>query len=117
MDIETLQSLLGAQLPADVAAQLAKEDGLQGPTGCPLLYSAKEMLRRNRLLKAEEWYPPSLRRLVLLGDDGCGNLIAYDTESAEGVLWNPADGTWIQQRRKSVDEIWQFVKQIYANDA
>lgn len=113
-----LESKIGLRLPDDVRAKYAISNGFKGPTDCQLLYPVKaaagsDLMTMNEL-RQESWFPPRFVALVILGDDGCGNLICYDWNASEAVLWNPADGEWVQETRKSVTEIWDHVIHWYS---
>ena len=94
------------------AGSYALSDGYKGPTDCQLLYSAKtdntDIVSMNGL-RTEPWFPPQFQRMVLVGDDGCGNLIGFDWNTCQAVLWNPADGDQVQLTRPTVTEIWNYV--------
>ena len=113
--ISELEAAIGLQLPEDVRSMYSISNGYKGPTECQLLYSAdadSEILGMNRL-KEEAWFPKQFHSLVLVGDDGCGNLIGFDWATGRGVLWNPGDGDSVQQSRGSVTEIWECVIDWY----
>lgn len=110
-----LEAAIGLQLPDDVRSMYGVSNGYKGPTECQLLYQAgadSEILSMNRL-KEEEWFPKQFHSLVLVGDDGCGNLIGFDWATGDAVLWNPGDGDVVQQSRASVTEIWEYVIDWY----
>jgi|SRR6185295_13962089 len=116
-DIIDIEKSVGLALPADVRAQYRASNGLNGPTGCQLLYTynlyeSTDIVRLNKL-REEQWFPPAFQSTVLVGDDGCGNLVGYDWNEKQAVLWNPADGEWIQERRSSVTEMWAHIKELY----
>lgn len=113
--VTELEAAIGLQLPEDVRSMYGISNGYKGPTECQLLYSAdvdSEILSMNRL-KEEVWFPKQFHLLVLVGDDGCGNLIGFDWSTGRGVLWNPGDGDCVQQSRSSVTEIWEYVIDWY----
>ena len=95
-------------------------DGLLGPTDCFLLYPLEEtrgfQVERANELRSEHWFPAVLRRLAILGDDGCGNLVCFDPDAGQGVLWNPADGDQVQERRDDVSAIWDLIRRSYEVD-
>jgi hypothetical protein len=113
-----LEAKIGLSLPDDVRAKYAVSNGFKGPTDCQLLYPAiggagDDIVRMNEL-RQESWFPPRFVALVILGDDGCGNFICFDWNSSEAILWNPRDGEWVQETKKSVTEIWDHVVHWYA---
>jgi cell wall assembly regulator SMI1 len=113
----SIEETIGCRLPPDVRAAYSESDGLLGPTDCYLLYPLHENRNHqigtlNRL-REEDWFPDNLRSLALLGDDGCGNLICYDPVADEAILWNPEDGDSVQERRPTVTDIWNFIRQLY----
>ena len=119
-EIALIESQLGCDLPDDVRKAYASSDGVLGPANCRLLYQLESeygIVRANKMLKSEDWFPRKFRSFAILGDDGCGNLICFNPTVPEVVIWNPADGDWIQQRRATVSELWNFVREQYANDA
>lgn len=112
-----LEALIGLRLPDDVRSMYGMSNGYRGPTDCQLLYPAdvdSDILSMNRL-KEEAWFPKKFNSLVLVGDDGCGNLIGFDWAAEKAILWNPADGDEIQESRDSVTEIWEYVFKWYAS--
>jgi len=116
-EIGSIEEALGCELPSDVRAIYMESDGLVGPTDCYLLYPLHEnrghqIFSMNRL-KQEDWFPDSLKSLVILGDDGCGNLVCYDSIANDAVLWNSEDGERIQERRATVSEIWDVIRDGY----
>ncbi len=119
-DIADLEKRLVFSMPEDVRQQYLQSNGLLGPTDCRLLYpynsgAPYDILYMNAL-KSEEWFPAPLRDVVLLGDDGCGNLVGWHKTQQVAVLWNPADGVWIQEQRSSVSEMWQLIRDLYENE-
>ena len=110
-----LEAAIGSRLPDDVRSMYGLSNGYKGPTDCQLLYRAdadSEIVGMNRL-KEEAWFPKQFHALVLVGDDGCGNLIGFDWATGKAILWNPADGNSIQQSRDTVTEIWDYVINWY----
>lgn len=111
-----LEAAIGLLLPDDVRSMYRMSDGYKGPTDCQLLYPAEldgDILSMNRL-KEEVWFPKQFHSLVLVGDDGCGNLIGFDWATGAAILWNPSDGNSIQESRDSVTEIWDYVINWYS---
>lgn len=109
--IAELEKLIGLPLPDDVRSMYRMSNGYKGPTDCQLLYPAEvdgDILSMNRLTE-EAWFPKRFHSLVLVGDDGCGNLIGFDWATGKAILWNPGDGDSIQESRGSVTEIWEYV--------
>lgn len=120
-DILKLESEIGLLLPQDVKDKYLESNGLLGPTDCNLLYKygpndQNDIITVNKSLKLEEWFPQSMLKVILLGDDGVGNLVGYKTDTNEAILWNPEDGEWIQETRSSVTEIWEFITELYENE-
>lgn len=112
-NLNQLEKLIGLRLPADVREKYAFSNGFKGPTGCNLLYpmstdGCNGIIAVNRL-REEPWFPFHFSSLVLVGDDGCGNMIGFDWTIGKAVLWNPEDGDWVQAMRDSVTEIWEYV--------
>jgi cell wall assembly regulator SMI1 len=121
-DISTLEAELGCVLPAEVRTKYSESDGLLGPTNCNLLYPFRsegdtQIVRINRLMKAESWFPPALSGVAILGDDGCGNYLCFDPRQPRALIWNPADGDWVQETFLSMDEAWAYVAKLYASVA
>ena len=118
-DIDQIEQALGLALPTDVREQYRISNGLLGPTDCQLLYTYQQSpdsdIIHNNAIRGEDWFPPSFKSTVLLGNDGCGNNICYDCESREAFLWNAADGEYVQERRATVHEMWAFIKVLYAS--
>lgn len=119
-EIDEIEQALDLRLPSDVREQYLISNGLLGPTNCQLLYTWREdpetdILRHNAI-RSEDWFPEAMRSIVLLGDDGCGNSICYDWAAQEAILWNPADGEDVQERRSTVKELWCYIEDLYAND-
>lgn len=117
-NIRELEAAIGLRLPEDVRAKYCAGNGFLGPIDCKLLYPWKadpgyDIVSINEL-RAESWFPPQFQSLVLVGDDGCGNMIGYDWQTRQALLWNPEDGDYVQQTRDSVSEIWQYVVDWYA---
>lgn len=113
LEIAELESGVGA-LPDDVRSQYRLGDGLKGPTDCDLLYTRAAM-REMSQIHQEDWFPPAFQDVVIVGDDGVGNLICWDNTRHRAKFWNPADGgAWIQEERGTVSEIWEFVREWYA---
>jgi len=120
-DIDQIEEALGLRLPEDVRAQYRASNGLRGPTNCQLLYTYKlsensDIVRVNSL-RSEDWFPPALRSTVLIGDDGVGNLVGYDSDKKRAILWNPEDGDWIQEQRETVTDIWEHIRRFYESAA
>ena len=119
-EIDEIEQALGLRLPSDVRDQYLISNGLLGPTNSQLLYSWKEdpetdILRHNAI-RSEDWFPDTLKSVILLGNDGCGNNICYDWVTREAILWNPADGDDVQERRPTVKELWSHIEDLYASD-
>ena len=119
-DIDEIEQALGLSLPTDVREQYRVSNGLLGPTGFQLLYTYKELpetdIIHNNAIRGQDWFPPSFRSTILLGNDGCGNNICYDCASCEAILWNAADGEDVQERRATVKEIWAYIEALYASE-
>jgi hypothetical protein len=118
-EIDEIEKAIGLPLPPDVKEKYRVSNGLHGPTDCWLLYTYNESedsdIVHNNTLREEEWFPKVFKSIVLLGNDGCGNLICYDWHRQEAILWNPSDGEWVQERRNTVVEIWAYIEEFYAN--
>lgn len=115
--IDSIERAINCRLPPDVRATYAESDGLLGPLDCYLLYPLKgdrghQICDMNKL-KLEDWFPESFKSFALLGDDGVGNLVCYDTDAGSAVIWNPEDGESIQERRDTVSEIWDVIRGWY----
>jgi hypothetical protein len=119
-DINEIEKVVGLPLPADVRAQYRASNGLKGPTDCSLLYAYgvddADIVSVNKL-REEEWFPAAFRSTIIVGDDGCGNLVGYDWDKKQAVLWNPGDGESVQERRETVTEIWAEIKRLYESAA
>lgn len=120
--IKNIEQKLGKYLPEDVVARYLESNGFRGPTECQFLYtfeSEKEtdIVRVNELIHNEDWFPVELESLLLIGDDGCGSFIAFDTNKKAAVLWHPEDGTEIQETKNTVSEMWEYVEGLYDNEA
>lgn len=116
-DIREIEESVRLSLPPDVRDQYRVSNGLTGPANCQLLYTFKfdentDIVRANELRK-EPWFPAAFHSLVLVGNDGCGSLIGYDWVTNEAILWNPADGEWVQERRNTVTEMWVQIGFLY----
>ena len=63
-------------------------------------------------IRAEDWYPSALDRIVWFGDDGTGNLLGWDPDALQAILWNPEDGDapW---KTGPVNELWRFIQNGY----
>lgn len=121
-DISELEESLQAKLPDDVKREYLKSNGLLGPTNCHLLYKYKsedsyDIEHINKSLKSEVWFPNSMSETMLLGDDGCGNIIGFNSRENVAILWNPEDGNWVQEKRATVTELWQYIRELYGNEA
>ncbi len=120
-EIDEIEQSLGLPLPSDVREQYRRSNGMLGPTDCQLLYSYKQSpesdILHNNDIRSEDWFPPSFKSVVLLGNDGCGNNICYDCASREAILWNAADGDDVQERRATVKEIWAYIEAQYASES
>ncbi len=118
-EINDIEQALGLRLPTEVREQYRVSNGLLGQTNCQLLYTYQESLDNdilhNNTIRSEEWFPESFKAVVLIGNDGCGNNVCYDWTTKEALLWNAADGEWVQERRATVTEIWSFIEVFYAN--
>lgn len=68
----------------------------------------------NEWLRAEDWYPSSLKTVVWFGDDGTGNYFGWKPEERKAILWNPEDGE-MPWKEGSVEELWAFVLNNYAD--
>jgi hypothetical protein len=66
----------------------------------------------NEWLRAEDWYPESLQKVIWFGDDGTGNFFGWDPQDATAILWNPEDGD-NPLKTGAVSELWQFVLKGY----
>ncbi len=115
--IDSIERAIDCQLPPDVRAAYSISDGLIGPLDCYLLYPFEEdrghQICEMNKLKLEHWFPESFKGLVILGDDGVGNLVCFDTVAGDAVIWNPEDGESIQERRNTVSEIWDVIRGWY----
>ena len=121
-DIAILEQELGCVLPADVRAKYSESDGFFGPTNCRFLYPYRstddtQVVRMNSTLKAESWFPQSLAQITILGDDGCGNLLCYDPKQGRAILWNAADGDWVQEAFPTMTDLWGHVVKLYESVA
>lgn len=120
-DLDEIEQALGLPLPSDVRQQYGLSNGLLGPTDCQLLYTFNQSLEtdilHNNAIRAADWFPPTFKSMILLGNDGCGNNICYDWSSGEALLWNAADGVDVQERRATVKEIWAHVEAQYASES
>ena len=118
-EIESIESEVGSLLPPDVREKYLETDGYCGPSECRLLYplhdSGNHNILRANMLKSEEWFPEVHQNFIILGDDGVGNLLCFDPAVPEAVIWNPADGARIQERRATVSELWDLVFEQYAS--
>jgi hypothetical protein len=68
----------------------------------------------NGWLKAEDWYPESLRNVTWFGDDGTGNFFGWDADKAIAILWNPEDGDE-PLKVGAVSDLWKFVLNGYSD--
>ena len=121
-DISTLEAELHCALPGDVRMKYAESDGLLGPTNCNFLYPFRseadtQIVRINHLMKSEDWFPPALSSVAILGDDGCGNYLCFDPQKSRALIWNPADGDWVQDTFPSMTEAWAHIVKLYASVA
>jgi len=121
-EIAALERDLGCVLPADVRAKYSEADGLLGPTNCSFLYPYRmpantQVVQINVLARADDWVPDSLAEIVILGDDGCGNYLCLSPSEGSAILWNPADGDWVQERVPSMTALWAHVERFYASVA
>lgn len=117
-DLAEMEALLGFKLPDDVQLQYLKSNGFRGPTGCQMLYAFNsnedtEIVRINKFIKSEEWFPEELSKLVIFGDDGCGGSIGFDYKLNSAVLWYTQDGAEYQETKNTVTEIWQEIESLY----
>lgn len=117
-DIDGIEKSVGLRLPDDVRARYHISNGLTGPTDCQFLYTvglaaATDILGMNAL-RNESWFPSQFHSVILIGDDGCGNLIGFDWETHQAILWNPTDGDLVQERKNSVTEMWEYITTWYA---
>jgi hypothetical protein len=120
--IISVEQKLGKSLPKDVFAKYLEFNGFRGPTECQFLYTIEleketDLLRVNSLIHNEDWFPSELESLLLIGDDGSGSFIAFDTIKEVAVLWHPEDGTEIQETRNTISEMWEYVEGLYENEA
>ena len=121
-EIAGLERELGCTLPFDVRAKYEAADGYLGPTDCNFLYPYRstaetQIVRMNTFLKAQEWFPPVLSGVVILGDDGCGNQLCFDPAKQQAFQWNPADGDWTQEAFPSMTALWAHVTRLYETAA
>jgi len=118
LEVDEIEQALGLPLPDDVREQYRLSNGLPGPTECQFLYtyrgSPESDILQNNAIRSQGWFPPSFKSIILLGNDGCGNNICYDCASGEAILWNAADGEYVQERRATVKEIWAYIEALYS---
>ena len=105
-----------ALLPQEVQTHLPM--GRQATPGLWLVLPAADGQRDgidtlNGWLRAQGWYPYALRQIVWYGDDGTGNLLGWDPDSRDAVLWNPEDGA-VPWKRGSIEALWRFVLNRYS---
>lgn len=119
-EVDEIEQALGLPLPSDVREQYRLSNGLLGPTKCQLLYTYKQSpesdILQHNAIRSHDWFPQSFKSIILLGNDGCGNNICYDGASCEAILWNAADGEYVQERRATVKEIWAYIEALYASE-
>ena len=118
-EIAAIENEIGISLPAEVKQAFARDNGLRGPTDIWLLFphSAdpnEDIVRMNKMLKAEDWFPEALLTYAIVGTDGTGGLICVKGDGQEASIWYPAEGEHFHERRSSVGEIWQLIRQLYA---
>ena len=121
-DIAALEAEIGCVLPGEARAKYSEGDGYLGPTNCNLLYPFRsdgdaQFVRVNLLMKSQEWFPSFLSGVAILGDDGCGNYLCFDPTQSRAILWNPADGDWIQATFASMNDLWGHVMKLYESVA
>ncbi|WGD42946.1 SMI1/KNR4 family protein [Streptomyces cathayae] len=75
-----VESALGQTLPADLKSFLRESDGVSDEFGCDFVWSAAEILARNREMNEREdfrnLYMP-FDSLLFIGDSGGGDLFAF----------------------------------------
>ena len=97
-------------------------DGLLGPTSIWLVLPETSdkcgwdggAVGVNAWFRSLEWYPPELMAIIWFGDDGIGNLLGWDPDAQEAVLWNPEDGADLQ-KRCGVEDLWRDIVAMYSN--
>ena len=122
VDIADIEKSLKTQLPDEIKEQYKISNGLLGPTDCQFLYTYKvnentDLIRINKILKSEEWFPNKFIQSIFIGDDGCGNLIGYDSSNNKAFTWNPSDGDEIQEERKTIKEVWCYIENLYIDES
>ncbi len=105
-----------SELPQEVQAHLP--NGYESSQGVWLVLPTDNGTDRsisavNTWLRAEDWYPPSLKSTIWFGDDGVGNFLGWDALAGHAILWNPEDGDepW---RTGNVADLWGFIVRGYA---
>jgi len=117
--IDAVEAEVGFKLPSLVREVYANGNGLRGPTNIWLLYPRSDgdiddIVRTNSVLKAEDWFPPSLLNQVIIGSNGCGGLICVSGDGKDASIWYPSDGDNFVEQRSSVGEIWDIIRQQYS---
>jgi hypothetical protein len=121
-EIAALELELGCTLPIDVRERYEAADGYLGPTNCNFLYpyhalTDTQLIRVNTVLKSQEWFPTELRKVAILGDDGCGNHLCFDPVKQQAFKWHPVDGEWRHEVFPSMTELWAYVRRQYESAA
>ncbi|MGF6243978.1 hypothetical protein P3T42_005743 [Paraburkholderia sp. GAS38] len=100
----------GVSRPAEIRDHLPQ--GYRIEPGAWLVLPDDKLTDMQVWIRAEDWYPSSLDRIVWFGDDGTGNLLGWDPDALQAILWNPEDGDapW---KTGPVNELWQFIQNGY----
>ncbi|MGZ2749928.1 hypothetical protein [Burkholderia stagnalis] len=97
-------------LPPEVLQHLP--DGYREDPGIWLVLPEPKLKEMQIWIRAEDWYPDELQKIVWYGEDGTGNIFGWDPDAHHAILWNPEDGSspW---KIGAVTELWQFVRNGY----
>lgn len=115
-----MEENIAIDLPDEVRQAFANNNGLLGPTGIWLLFprnddSNDDIVRLNKNLKSEDWFPAALKEYAFIGSDGCGGLICTSSDGRTAAIWNPADGEHFHEQKSSVGEIWDLIRRLYTD--
>ena len=99
-----------SSLPDEIKNNLP--DGYQLTPGVWLVLPEQKLLEMQIWLRAEDWYPVSLEKIIWFGDDGTGNFLGWAPALSRAILWNPEDGEspW---KTGTTKELWQFIQNGY----
>ena len=114
-EITALEAILDTALPNDYLDFLRGNNGIveAGPASFAILDPAKEVFATTCGYNPSDEFAPGL---VVIGSDGCGNLLGIDTRSRDPadmdyVLFDSCNIAW-QEERLRVNSLGQLLKHL-----